>query len=163
MRLPVYKLKLVRSGWMAYPPIDLRQPQLAAFFFHRLIGQAAVEHSAAIFLDPLGQFTGSTIVSIGDLARVQVLAREVFKAAMLANASGLTPERAWQARLRPGRRHLGDELGHGAAAGDGSDRVTMRRSRDSNPGNPCEFGGFQNRCLRPLGHSSKYCYSFLFL
>ena len=32
--------------------------------------------------------------------------------------------------------------------------VSWRRRRDSNPWNPCEFGGFQNRCLRPLGHSS---------
>ncbi len=89
MRLPVYKLKLVRSGWMGAPPIDLSQPQLAAHYFHRLIGQAAVEHAAAIFVDPVGQFTGSTVVSIGDLARVQMLAREMFKAAILANASGL--------------------------------------------------------------------------
>jgi hypothetical protein len=31
----------------------------------------------------------ATVVSIGDLARVQMLAREMFKAAILANASGL--------------------------------------------------------------------------
>jgi DNA repair protein RadC len=89
VRLPVYKLKLIRSGWMAYPPIDLEHPQLAAYFFHRLIGQGAVEHSAAIFVDPVGQVTGSCIISVGDLARVQMLAREAFKAAILANASGL--------------------------------------------------------------------------
>jgi DNA repair protein RadC len=89
VRLPIYKLKLVRCGWMGDPPIDLEQPQLVAHYFHRLIGQAAVEHAAVIFVDPVGQLTGSTIVSIGDLARVQMLAREVFKAAILANASGV--------------------------------------------------------------------------
>ena len=89
MRLPVYKLKLVRSGWMGSPPIDLEHPQLAAFFFHKLIGQAAVEHAAAIFVDPVGQFTGSTIISVGDLARVQMLPREILKGAILANASGV--------------------------------------------------------------------------
>ena len=89
MRLPVYKLKLVRSGWAASPPIDLKHPQLAAFFFHKLIGQAVVEHAAAIFLDPLHQFTGSTIFSVGDLAQVHMIAREVFKAAICANASGV--------------------------------------------------------------------------
>src|SRR5262249_50682209 len=31
-----------------------------------------------------------------------------------------------------------------------------RRRRDSNPWYSCPYGGFQNRCLRPLGHSSKY-------
>ena len=50
VRLPVYKLKLVRSGWANYPPISLKEPQLAALFFHRLIGQADREHAAALFL-----------------------------------------------------------------------------------------------------------------
>lgn len=89
MRLPVYKLKLIRSGWMAYPPIDVKHPQLAAFFFHRLIGQAALEHSAAIFFDPVGQPTGSSVIATGDLASVPMIAREVFKAAILANASSV--------------------------------------------------------------------------
>ena len=89
MRMPVYKLKLVRGGWMAFPPIDMQHPQLAAYFFHRMIGQAAVEHSAAIFLDPVGQVTGSTIIATGDLASVPMIAREVFKAAILANASSV--------------------------------------------------------------------------
>ena len=30
----------------------------------------------------------------------------------------------------------------------------LRRRRDSNPRYPCEYAGFQNRCLKPLGHSS---------
>src|SRR5450432_960047 len=30
-----------------------------------------------------------------------------------------------------------------------------RRRRDSNPRYPYEYAGFQNRCLKPLGHSSK--------
>jgi DNA repair protein RadC len=89
MRLPVYKLKLVRSGWCAYPPIDPKHPQLAAYFFHKLIGQAAVEHAAAIFLDPAQQFIGSTIISTGDVGRVAMVAREVFKCAILANASSI--------------------------------------------------------------------------
>lgn len=88
-RLPLYKLKLVRSGWIGFPRLDLEQPQLAAYFFHKLIGQAVVEHSAAIFLDPLRQFVGSTIISVGDLASVPMVAREVFKAAILANASSV--------------------------------------------------------------------------
>lgn len=29
-----------------------------------------------------------------------------------------------------------------------------RMERDSNPRNPCEFAGFQNRCLKPLSHPS---------
>lgn len=89
MRLPVYKLKLLRSGWISFPRIDLEQPQLAAYFLHKMIGQAVVEHSAALFLGTLQQFVGSTIISVGDLGRVPVVAREVFKSAILANASSV--------------------------------------------------------------------------
>lgn len=89
MRLPVYKLKLVRSGWLAFPRIDLKEPQLAAFFFHKLIGQAAVEHAAALYLDPLQQVVGSSVISVGDLASVPMVAREVLKGAILANASSV--------------------------------------------------------------------------
>lgn len=89
MRLPVYKLKLVRSGWMSFPSIDLEHPQLAAYFFHKLIGQAAVEHAAVIFLDPVRNVLGSSVISAGDLDRVPLVAREVFKGAILANASSV--------------------------------------------------------------------------
>ena len=34
-----------------------------------------------------------------------------------------------------------------------------RRRRDSNPWTACTVGGFQNRCLRPLGHSSRSLFS----
>lgn len=89
MRLPVFKLKLVRSGWIAFPRIDLDQPQLAAYFFHKLIGKAAVEHAAVIFLNPVQQVVGSTVIGMGDLGRVNMVAREVFKSAILANASSV--------------------------------------------------------------------------
>lgn len=89
MRLPIYKLKLVRSGWMAFPRIDMEHPQLAAYFFHRLIGQAVVEHSAALFLDPVGQVIGTSIIAVGDLGSVHMIAREVFKSAVLANAGSV--------------------------------------------------------------------------
>lgn len=89
MRLPVYKLKLVRSGWIAFPRIDLEHPQLAAHFFQKLIGQAAVEHAAVLFLDPVQQVLGSSVIGVGDLGRVNMVAREVFKGAILANAASV--------------------------------------------------------------------------
>ena len=36
--------------------------------------------------------------------------------------------------------------------------ANQRRRRDSNPRIPCEIAGFQNRCLKPLGHSSRACF-----
>ncbi len=144
MRLPVYKLKLIRSGWMSFPHIDMNHPQLAAFFFHRLIGQGAVEHSAAIFLDPVGQVTGSTIISVGDLASVPMIAREVFKAAILANASSVivshnhpapssskpSPQdiRATKRLIRAGSILGIDVLDHIVVGPNGKDFTSMREA-----------------------------------
>lgn len=89
MRLPVYKLKLVRDHWATYPEAPFTRPELAALFFHRLIGKAACEHAATLFLDCRGMPLGATIVAVGSLSKVTVLGREVFKAAVCANAAGL--------------------------------------------------------------------------
>ena len=86
MRLPVYKLKLVRDHWATYPEAPFTRPQLAALFFHRLIGQAACEHAAALLLDGQGMPLGAHIVAVGSLWQVTMLGREMFKAAVLANA-----------------------------------------------------------------------------
>ena len=85
-RIPLYKLKLVRERWAICPAFSPGQPQLAAVFFHRLIGQADREHSAALFLDSHGKATGASILGIGSLVTTPMPAREVFKAALLANA-----------------------------------------------------------------------------
>jgi DNA repair protein RadC len=85
-RIPLYKLKLVRDRWAICPSFVPGQPQLVAVFFHRLIGQADREHSAALFLDAHGKPTGASILGIGSLVTTPMPAREVFKAALLANA-----------------------------------------------------------------------------
>ena len=86
-RFPIYKLRLYRERWLDFPPFVADQPQVAALFFHRLIGLGDREHSAALFLDERGQATGATVIGIGSLGTVAMPAREVFKAALLANAS----------------------------------------------------------------------------
>ena len=88
-RLPVYKLKLVRDHVVSYPAMSASAPQLAALFFYKLIGSADREHVAALFLDCQGKPTGSTIIGIGALSGVQIHTREVFKGAIIANASRL--------------------------------------------------------------------------
>ena len=87
--LPVFKLKLVRERSATYPTIHANEPQLAALFFQRLIGNADREHVAALFLNAQGKPTGSMILGIGILTGVKVHAREVFKGAILANAAGI--------------------------------------------------------------------------
>lgn len=89
MRLPVYKLKLVRDHWATYPEAPFTRPELAALFFHKLIGQAACEHAAALFLDCKGVPLGAHIIAVGSLSKVPMLGREVYKAAVCANAAAL--------------------------------------------------------------------------
>jgi DNA repair protein RadC len=85
-RIPLYKLKLIRDRWAICPAFSPGQPQRVALFFHRLIGHADREHSAALFLDAHGKPTGASIIGIGSLTTTPMPAREVFKAALLANA-----------------------------------------------------------------------------
>jgi DNA repair protein RadC len=88
-RIPLYKLKLVRDRWAICPTFSPGQPQLVALFFHRLIGQADREHAAALFLNTHGKPTGASILGIGSLTTVPMPGREIFKAALLANACSL--------------------------------------------------------------------------
>jgi DNA repair protein RadC len=85
-RIPIYKVRLVRERWLVFPPFTADQPQVAALFFHRLIGNADREHSAVLFLDLHRRATGASIIGIGSLASTEAPAREVFKSALLANA-----------------------------------------------------------------------------
>jgi hypothetical protein len=43
------------------------------------------------------------------------------------------------------------------------ERVHWRKGWDSNPRYPCRHAGFQDRCLKPLGHPSKPLLSFSYL
>ena len=89
MRIAIYKVKLVRDHWATYPEANFTSPQLAALFFHRLIGQAASEHAAGVFLDCKGVPLGAHIMAVGGIAQVAMPGREVYKAAVVANAAAL--------------------------------------------------------------------------
>lgn len=105
MRLPLFKLKLVRSGWISFPRIDLEHPQLAAHFFHKLIGNAAVEHAAVLYLDPIQQVLGASVIGVGDLDRVNMVGREIFKGAILANAASVIVSHNHPAAVSPEPSH----------------------------------------------------------
>lgn len=60
-----------------------------ARLLHDLIGQADREHFVAVYLDSRHRVTHVHTVSVGHLAGSPVHPREVFKAALLANAAAL--------------------------------------------------------------------------
>ena len=81
--IPVYRLKLVRDGSVESPAI-LNPPALA--FHLREIATADREHMVCIHLNTKNQPIGRQTISIGTLNATLVSPREVFKAAILANA-----------------------------------------------------------------------------
>ena len=89
IKLPVYKVKLVRDHTATYPSGIVEDPKATAAFFHALIGMADREHFAALFLDAVGRPSGANIIGIGTLNNVTVTVREFFKAAILANAESI--------------------------------------------------------------------------
>ncbi len=89
IKVPIYKVKLVRDHTATYPSGIVEDPKATAAFFHGLIGSADREHLAALFVDVVGRPTGASIIAIGTLSKVRVHAREFFKAAILANADSI--------------------------------------------------------------------------
>ena len=61
----------------------------AASLLHRLIGSADREHFVALYLDTRHKVTHAHVVSVGSLGATLVHPREVFKGALLANASAV--------------------------------------------------------------------------
>jgi len=64
-------------------------PRAAASILHHLIGEADCEHFAALFLNGKHRITHAHIVSRGTAQKAPVHPREVFKAAVLANAAAI--------------------------------------------------------------------------
>lgn len=85
VKLPIYKVKLVRDHVASFPSGIVEEPRATAEFFHRLIGMTDREHLAALFVS-MGRPTGASIIGVGTVSRVGFHFRETFKAAVLAGA-----------------------------------------------------------------------------
>ncbi len=89
VRVPIYRVQLVRDGSCKLGGHDCSCPADAADLFRALVGDADREHLVAMFLDTHNRFIGVHTISIGTLEATVVHPREVFKAAILANAACL--------------------------------------------------------------------------
>jgi len=93
-------------------PEKVGQPIEAAQILHGLIGEADREHFVVLFLNSRAEVTHAHLVSRGSASTTVVHPREVFKAAVLANAGSVI-------------------VGHNHPSGDVSpsaeDRATARR------------------------------------
>lgn len=88
-RVPAYKLQLVRDRTVSIPSRICTSPREAADLFRAYIGDSDREHVVAIFLDSQNRFIGLHTISVGTIEYCIVNPREVFKAALLCNATSL--------------------------------------------------------------------------
>jgi len=86
---PVYSLKLVRERTVRYRT-TVDNPATAAIVLKALIGETDREHFAVLFLNAAKEVVGAHLAFVGSLDSVGgVTVREVFKAAIVANASAI--------------------------------------------------------------------------
>src|SRR5215470_416464 len=89
-RIPVYRVALVREGSLS----QLERPRIsdpteAVRILNAYLYNADREHLVALFLNAKNRVIGIHTVSVGSLTASIVHPREVYKAAILANAAAL--------------------------------------------------------------------------
>lgn len=86
---PIVHVELVREGRIQYSPDAIKTPNGATQVFRSLLGNRDREVFAMACMDTKMRITALNIISIGSLNTSLVHPREVFKAAILANADGI--------------------------------------------------------------------------
>ena len=88
-RIPIYRVELVRDGSQLVPNKQITSPKDAHDVLRPFIGSADREHLVVLTLDTKNKAIGINLVSLGDLNSTIATPREVFKLAVVQNASGL--------------------------------------------------------------------------
>ena len=96
-RVPVFRLRLVRDGTLRVPRTSLDDAPAVVDVARVYLGDRDCEFLIVLMLGSANELCGVHTVGVGGRHGVQVRARDVFKAAIIANASGscsLTTTRA---------------------------------------------------------------------
>ena len=88
-RIPAVRIALVRERTVASPLRVIRSPDDAAVILGEVIGNRDRETFAVLLLDTKNRVVAVHIASIGSLDSAPVHPREIFKAAILANAKAV--------------------------------------------------------------------------
>jgi len=88
-RIPIYQVKLVRDGSQKAERKKVSQPAVAAEVLWQFLEGADREHFVVVLLDTQNQIIGIHTVTVGTLDASLVHPREIFKAAILANAAAI--------------------------------------------------------------------------
>ncbi|OZC01499.1 hypothetical protein BSZ36_17320 [Rubricoccus marinus] len=88
--VPIYTTRLVRERTFSFPTRDqVRSPADAAAVLAEYFADRDREEFVVVFLDTANTLTGLHVASVGGLAASIVEPRQVFKAAVLANAAAI--------------------------------------------------------------------------
>lgn len=85
----VYSLKLIKDRSIRFPIREVGEPSEAAALVFKLIADAPSEHMVAIFVDAKNEVIGTTIAVSGGSHGMQVSPKDLFRAAIVANAAGI--------------------------------------------------------------------------
>jgi len=88
-KIPVYKIKLVRSSTRSVKVDVIRNIEDAADAFRKYLESEDREHFMVMMLDNKRRIIGIHTISVGTIDETLVHPREVFKAAILANAHAI--------------------------------------------------------------------------
>ena len=87
--IPIYRLQLVRDAHFRTQTKQIRQPDDAARILSAYLDGLTQEHFVVCTLDVKNRMTGIQTIAIGTLNQVAVHLRDVFKFAVLMNASAI--------------------------------------------------------------------------
>jgi DNA repair protein RadC len=87
--IPVYRVSLVREGAVPCEAYKFRNSATVSKLLHTYLADADREHFVVFFVDQKNRVIGTHTVSMGSLTASIVHPREVFKAAILANAAAI--------------------------------------------------------------------------
>ena len=88
-RIPIYQVKLVRDGSQKAERKKVSHPAVAAEILREYLDGVDREHFVALLLDTQNQIIGIHTVTVGTLDASLIHPREIYKAAILANAASV--------------------------------------------------------------------------
>ena len=88
--IPIYRVSLVRESTLPYTHIpQMRNSQCVAQLLQEYLKDTDREHFVVCFLDQKHRLTGMHTVAMGSMTAAVIHPREVFKAAILAQAAAM--------------------------------------------------------------------------
>jgi len=89
MNACVYSLRLVKDRSVRFPVRECHGSPQAAALIQRPIADAPSEHMVVVFLDAKNAVVGTTYAASGGQHGIQLAPRDIFRAAIAANAAAI--------------------------------------------------------------------------